>query len=128
MKRSLLIALLLAVLLPGGQARAIDQDMVLRCVLAEALAALTCKQVNEFRFVGKRDDVYVYNAHYAAKFTEFYCQVFDRDVVITSKSWNGNMASVRLNFDAQPGCIVATLDAPWGECRAPKSVQCCGVD
>ena len=127
MKHALATLLLLAVLLPVPKAIAMDQEMVLRCVLAEALAALTCKHVNEFRFVGRRADVYVFNAHYAAKFTEFYCQVFDKDVVITSKAWQGNMASLRLNFDAQPGCIIASVDAPWGECRAPKSVQCCGV-
>ena len=76
--KTIIAALLLAVLIPAQPARAADQEAVLRCVLREILASLTCKGVDEFRFVGKRDEVYVFNTHYAAKFTEFYVQVFDK--------------------------------------------------
>ena len=126
--KTIIAALLLAVLIPAQPARAADQEAVLRCVLREILASLTCKGVDEFRFVGKRDEVYVFNTHYAAKFTEFYVQVFDRDVVVTSRAWQGNMASARLTYESQPGCIQASVNSTWGECRAPRVVQCCGTD
>uniref|UniRef100_A0A7C4EJX7 Uncharacterized protein n=1 Tax=Fundidesulfovibrio putealis TaxID=270496 RepID=A0A7C4EJX7_9BACT len=132
MKRSTLAALALTAAIGLGclatPARAADQEVVLRCVMQEVLAVLTCKSPSEFRFVGTRDDVLVFNTYYAAKFTEFYCQVFDRDVVVTSRAWQGNMASARLNYEVQPGCIVATVNAPWAECRKSASVQCCGAD
>lgn len=122
---ALFFALLIATARPTPAA---DQEVVLRCVLREILASLTCKSVDDFRFVGKRDEVYVFNTHYAAKFTEFYCQVFDRDVVVTSKAWQGKMASARLTYESQPGCIQASVNSPWSECRSPRVVQCCGTD
>lgn len=128
MIKSVTAALLLSVLLTASPVNAIDNEAVMRCLLREVLAALTCKTPDDFRFVGKRDEVYVFNAHYAAKFTEFYCQVFDRDVVVTSKAWQGNMGSARINYESQPGCMTATVNSPWAECHVPKIVQCCGSD
>lgn len=128
MKRTVLALLLVMALGASHPARAADSEAVVRCVLQEILSALTCKKTSEFRFMGRRDEVYVFNTHYAAKFTEFYCQIFDRDVIITSKAWQGNMASARLNFEVNPGCITATVNSPWEECRKPATVQCCGVD
>ncbi|MBI4803605.1 MAG: hypothetical protein HY795_00035 [Desulfovibrio sp.] len=128
MIKSVISALLLALLLAVGPAHAIDNEAVMRCLLREVLATLTCKTIDEFRFVGKRDEVYVFNSYYAAKFTEFYCQVFDKDVVITSKAWQGNMGSARIRYESQPGCISASVNSPWSECRMPKTVQCCGAD
>jgi len=129
MSKTVMTALLLAALFTARPANAVDNEAVTRCILREILASLTCKSVDEFRLVGKRDEVYVFNTHYAAKFTEFYCQVFDKDVIVTSKAWEGNMASARLRFESsQPGCMSATVNSPWAECRAPKIVQCCGSD
>jgi hypothetical protein len=128
MVKTFLSLLLAAAVLSAAPARAIDDEAVMRCLLREILASLTCKSPDEFRFVGKRDEVYVFNAHYAAKFTEFFCQVFDRDVVVTSKAWQGNMGSARIKFESQPGCLQATVNSPWAECRAPRIVQCCGSD
>lgn len=127
-KKFLAILTLCSALLAQFPARAADQDIVLRCVLQEILATLTCKSERSFRFVGKRDDVYVFNTHYAAQFTEFYCQVFDKDVVVTSKTWHGKMASARLNYDVKPGCITATVNSPELECNLSNVVQCCGAD
>jgi hypothetical protein len=121
-------ALLLFALLATSGARAMDQDLVMRCILQEILSALTCKAQRDFRFVGKRNEVYVFNTHYGGEFAEFYCQVFDKDVVVTSKAWNGKMGSARLNYEAQPGCISATVNSPEGECSYPHIVQCCGSD
>lgn len=121
-------ALLLAALLIPRPARAVDNEAVMRCVLREILSALTCKPTRDFRFVGKRDEVYVFNTHYAAQFTEFYCQVFDKDVVVTSKTWHGKMGSARLNYEVQPGCITATVNSPELECPFSPVVQCCGSD
>lgn len=117
---------LTAFMVSAAPAQAADQEIALRCVLREVLASLTCKPPSEFRFVGRRDEVYVFNTYYAAKFTEFYCQVFDRDVVVTSKAWQGNMGSARLSFAAS--CINASVNSPWQECQMPKTVQCCGAD
>jgi len=128
MKRSAIALLLVMTLGASHPAPAADNEAVVRCILQEILSALTCKKTTEFRFMGKRDEVYVFNAHYAAQFTEFYCQIFDRDVIITSKAWKGNMASARLNYEVNPGCITATVNSPWEECRQPATVQCCGVD
>jgi hypothetical protein len=128
MIKTALSALLVSAVLYASPANAVDNEAVMRCILREILASATCKSVDEFRLVGKRDEVYVFNTHYAAKFTEFYCQVFDKDVVITSKAWEGNMASARLRFESRPGCVSATVNSPWAECRAPKIVQCCGSD
>ena len=128
MIKTVISALLLTALLAASPAHAIDNEAVMRCLLQEILATLTCKTTNEFRFVGKRDEVYVFNAHYSAKFTEFYCQVFDKDVVVTSKAWQGNMGSARLKYESQPGCISATVNSPSAECRMPQTVQCCGSD
>ncbi|GAB6038101.1 hypothetical protein JCM15519_26600 [Fundidesulfovibrio butyratiphilus] len=105
-----------------------DEELVARCVLREILASLTCKKPSEFRYVGRRDEVYVFNTHYGAVFAEFYCQVFDKDVIVTSKAWQGHMASARLNFEVAPGCITATVNSPWDDCQAPSTVQCCGTD
>jgi len=115
-------------LLTAHPARAIDEEAVMRCLLQEILASMTCKPSSQFRFVGKRDEVYVFNTYYAAVYSEFYCQVFDKDVVVTSKSWKGQMASARLKFDSQPGCIQATVNSPAPECHMPSVVQCCGSD
>ncbi|WP_243360024.1 hypothetical protein [Fundidesulfovibrio terrae] len=128
MIKTVLSALLFSAVLCASPANAVDNEAVMRCILREILASVTCKSVDEFRLVGKRDEVYVFNTHYAAKFTEFYCQVFDKDVIITCKAWQGNMASARLRFESQPGCISATVNSPWAECHAPKIVQCCGSD
>jgi len=126
--KKVMTALFLALLLVPQPARAIDEEAVMRCLMREILASLTCKSVDDFRFVGRRDEVYVFNTHYAAKFTEFYCQVFDKDVVVTSRAWQGKMASARIKYESQPGCISATVNSPWSECRAPRVVQCCGSD
>lgn len=128
MKRTALALLFVMTFAVWHPAQAADNEPVVRCILQEILSTLTCKKTTEFRFVGKRDEVYVFNAHYAAQFAEFYCQIFDRDVVITSKAWGGNMASARLNFEVNPGCITATVNSPWDECHKPNTVQCCGVD
>ena len=128
MLKTAISALLLTVLLAVGPAHAIDNEAVMRCILQEILSSLTCKPTRDFRFVGKRDEVYVFNAHFAAQFTEFYCQVFDKDVVVTSKAWQGKMGSARLNFETQPGCITATVNSPELECPIPQTVQCCGSD
>jgi hypothetical protein len=127
MIRTILSALCLAILLAAAPAHAQGNQAAMRCVLREVVAAVTCKPVAEIRLIGQRDEVFVFNVHYGSHFTEFYCQVFDRDVVVTSKSWKGNMASARLNFEVQPGCITATVNSPWEECHAPQTVQCCGV-
>lgn len=129
MIRKFLAAMLFTAVLAATPALAMDQELVLRCVLRETLAAINCKSPEDFRFVGRRDEVYVFNTHYAAQFTEFYCQVFDKDVVITCKTWHGKMASARLNFESQPGCISATVNSPdASECRVSRIVQCCGTD
>jgi len=129
MKKLLTLLLLLAALLTSAvPATAADEEAVIRCLLREVLSSLTCKPADEFRFVGKRDEVFVFNVHFAARNTEFYCQVFDRDVVVTSKAWEGHMGSARITFESpQPGCISASVDAPVTECRSPRVVQCCGT-
>ena len=128
MLKIVISALLLTVLLAAQPAHAIDNEAVMQCILREILSSLTCKPIRDFRFVGKRDEVYVFNTHYAAKFTEFYCQVFDKEVVVTCKAWQGKMGSARLNFAVQPGCITATVNSPELECSLPQTVQCCGAD
>ncbi len=128
MKRTALALLLVMALGASHPARSADNEAVVRCILQEILSNLTCKKTSEFRFMGKRDEVYVFNTHYGAKFAEFYCQIFDRDVIVTSKAWQGNMASARLDFEINPGCITATVNSPWEECHRSSTVQCCGVD
>jgi hypothetical protein len=120
--------LILSVLLVSTGAKAMNEELVMRCALAEILSSLTCKAPGEFRFVGKRDEVYVFNTHYGGQFAEFYCQIFDKDVVITSKAWNGKMGSARLNYETQPGCITATVNSPEAECPYSHIIQCCGSD
>ncbi|GFK93374.1 hypothetical protein NNJEOMEG_01206 [Fundidesulfovibrio magnetotacticus] len=127
-KTFILLALAATLLTSALPASSVDNEAVMRCLLREVLAVLTCKSVDDFRFVGKRDEVYVFNAFFAAKNTEFYCQVFDRDVVVTSRAWEGHMGSARITYESQPGCLSASVDAPVAECRVKRVVQCCGSD
>lgn len=127
MIRSMCLALCLAASLATAAPVQAQNQAALRCVLREIVAVLTCKPVSEVRLIGQRDEVYVFNTYYGSHFTEFYCQVFDRDVVVTSRSWKGNMGSARLNYEVQPGCITATVNSPWTECRMPQTVQCCST-
>jgi hypothetical protein len=109
------------------QPQAPDNEPVIRCLLQQVLSTLTCKPLHEYHFVGKRDDVYVYNTYFGAHFTEFYCQIFDKDVTITSRAWLGKMASARLDYESVPGCISAKVNSPPAECHVSDTVQCCGA-
>lgn len=127
MIRPLLLALCLAASLATAAPARAQNQAALRCVLREVVATLTCKAVSDIRLIGQRDEVYVFNTYFGSHFTEFYCQVFDKDVVVTSKSWKGNMGSARLNYEIQPGCITATVNSPWTECHVSQTVQCCSA-
>jgi len=104
--------------------RAFNEQVVLPCVFQASLAMLTCKPAQEFRFMGMREGVYVYNVHYGSKFTEFYAQVFDDFVTFTSQAWAGRMSSARLVYDYANGCVSASIEPP--SCSVVRQAKCCG--
>lgn len=120
---ALLLALTVFSVFPP-ESHAFNEQVVLPCVFQSALAMLTCKPVEEFRYMGMREGVYVYNVHYGSKFTEFYAQVFDDFVIFTSKSWGGRMSSARLVYDYTNGCVSASIEPP--RCAVVRQAKCCG--
>lgn len=124
-RAALLAGTLSAVLfLAPRPALAFNEEAVLECVLAQTLALLTCKEPEAFSFIGARDGVYVYNAHYGAKYTEFYVQQTGDLFIFTSKAWKGDMGSARMVHDYTNGCISASI--PPEPCSTIKHPKCCG--
>ena len=74
--------------------------------------------------MGLREGVYVYNAHFGSKFTEFYVQLFDDFAIFTSPLWQGRMSSARLIYDYTNGCITASIEPP--SCSFVREAKCCG--
>ncbi len=120
---ALFIVLTLCSAFPAAS-QAFNEQVILPCVFQSALAMLTCKPAEEFRFMGMREGVYVYNVHYGSKFTEFYAQVFDDFVIFTSKAWGGRMSSARLVYDYTNGCVSASIEPP--SCAVVRQAKCCG--
>jgi len=118
------LALFFAASAFSAPASAFNENVVLPCVFQHALAMLTCKPVEEFRFIGFREGVYVFNTHFGSHFTEFYVQLFDDFAIFTSKAWQGRMSSARLIYDYTNGCVTASIEPP--SCSFVREAKCCG--
>lgn len=121
----LLAPLVLALVLawPAGAA-AFDEQTVLACAFRQALAILTCKNPENYSYLGLREGVYVYNSLYAKGFAEFYVQVNGDLAVFTSRVWRGRMPSGRIIKDYPAGCVTVTVDPL--PCSRTKVARCCG--
>ena len=77
--------LVLTLALPGAAA-AFDEQTVMACAFRQALAILTCKNPENYSYLGVREGVYVYNSLYGKGFAEFYVQVNGDLAIFSSRS------------------------------------------
>lgn len=127
MKRlaTLFLAGVLTVLLGlPGRAAAFDEQTVLACAFRQALAILTCKNADQYSFVGVREGIYVYNSFFAKGYAEFYVQLNGDMAVFTSRVWHGRMPSARIQRDYTAGCVTVAVDPL--PCSKQRVAQCCG--
>ncbi|WP_051261734.1 hypothetical protein [Desulfovibrio inopinatus] len=120
-----LLAGTLALVFVSKPAFAFNEELLISCALREALAMITCKPKSEFNYMGIRDGIYIYNAYYGAEYTEFYCQRYGNNVVISSRAWQGKRSAARLVIDYPSGCVIATVDKP--QCSVISEAKCCGA-
>ncbi len=119
------LAGVLALVFVSNTAFAFNEELLISCALQEALAMITCKQPSEFNYMGIREGIYIYNAHYGSEYTEFYCQRYGNNVVISSRAWGAKRSAARLIIDYQSGCVVASVDKP--QCSILNEAKCCGA-
>ena len=127
MKRLAMAALVLTLTGVFGLARpaaAFNEEAVLSCAFAQALAILTCKNANQYSFVGIREGVYIYNSFFGKEFAEFYVQLNGDRAIFTSRIWHGRMPSARIERDATAGCVTVAVDPL--PCSRTRVARCCG--
>jgi hypothetical protein len=117
------VALAAILAYPAG-ARAFDEQTVLSCAFRQALAILTCKNPENYSFLGVREGTYVFNTHYAKGFAEFYVQQNGDLAVFSSRVWHGRMPSGRIIRDYPAGCVTVAVDPL--PCSRTKVARCCG--
>ncbi|EFL49438.1 conserved hypothetical protein [Solidesulfovibrio fructosivorans JJ]] len=127
MKRLAVTALLLAFLGVAGAVRpaaAFNEEAVLACAFRQALAILTCKNPQNYEFIGVREGVYIFNSFFAKGFAEFYVQMNGDMAIFSSRVWHGRMSSGRVVRDMAAGCITVVVDPL--PCSKTTVARCCG--
>ena len=117
------LVLVLTLALPGAAA-AFDEQTVMACAFRQALAILTCKNPENYSYLGVREGVYVYNSLYGKGFAEFYVQVNGDLAIFSSRVWRGRMPSGRIIKDYPAGCVTVGIDPLI--CSRTKVARCCG--
>lgn len=122
--RSLLLIITLAVLsqIPSvAQARSMEDERAM-CLTRNALARSQCKDPHEFSYVGKqRDNIYIFNSFYGAKYTDFFCKIDNGEITIVSRKKKFRR-SVNYYIDENECGIIEYFPA---SCTKRSVIKCC---
>lgn len=107
-----------------------------------ALAATTCKSPEKYNFVDelkqdqdrnarrapareqdKKDRVLVFSGFYGASYAQFYCQIADKRVILSSPAWGSKRISVPHAVDEEKRCLTANVRVE--ACGGSKAIEIC---
>jgi len=122
--RSLLLIITLAALsqIPSvAQARSMEDERAM-CLTRNALARSQCKGPHEFSYVGKqRDNIYIFNSFYGAKYTDFFCKIDNGEITIVSRKKKFRR-SVNYYIDENECGVIEYFPA---SCTKRSVIKCC---
>ncbi|CCO25425.1 conserved protein of unknown function [Maridesulfovibrio hydrothermalis AM13 = DSM 14728] len=92
------------------------------CLARSALARAQCKKPYDFSYVGKqRDNIFIFNGFYGAKYTDFYCKVDPGEILVLSKK-KLFRRSVKYYIDENECGIIQYFPA---SCTERSVIRCC---
>lgn len=102
-----------------------DAAPLMEDLCRKALAAATCKPATNYNFIQEQDlgqgkgkrraqdvpqgRVLVFSGFYGAKDAQFFCQVDDRRIIISSEAWGAKRITVPYAVDQAGRCVSASL-------------------
>ncbi len=104
-----------------AQARSMEDERAM-CLTRNALARSQCKGPHEFSYVGKqRDNIYIFNSFYGAKYTDFFCKIDNGEITIVSRKKKFRR-SVNYYIDENECGVIEYFPA---SCTKRSVIKCC---
>lgn len=104
-----------------AQARSMEDERAM-CLTRNALARSQCKGPHEFSYVGKqRDNIYIFNSFYGAKYTDFFCKIDNGEITIVSRKKKFRR-SVNYYIDENECGVIEYFPA---SCTKRSIIKCC---
>ncbi|WP_304085619.1 hypothetical protein [Maridesulfovibrio ferrireducens] len=105
----------------SANARSMVEERTM-CIALSALARSQCKDPASFSYVGKQgESVYIYNAFYGSKYTDFFCKVGEGEVKILSRKRKFRR-SIKYYIDDNQCGVIAYSPA---SCSDRHVLRCC---
>lgn len=107
-------------LFPSG---AFNPSELMEPLCRKALAAASCKGQGSFNFVRRNGEVYIFTGFFAAAIQDFYCQVVERRLLLSSTGWGKTRLSVPFQVDGAASCVSAAVGLSM--CDRSATVKVC---
>ncbi len=121
LKLMMVIVLMCFICTPANAGRSMEQEREM-CIALNALARSHCKNPAQFSYVGMQgDSIYIFNAFYGSKYTDFFCKVDSGEVIIMSRK-KKYRRSVKYYIDENECGIIEYFPAA---CSETHSIRCC---
>ncbi len=92
------------------------------CIALNALARAHCKDPARFNYIGMQGkSIYIFNAFYGSKYTDFFCKVDSGEVIIMSRKKKFRR-SVKYYINENECGIIDYFPA---SCSNKHSIRCC---